>query len=70
MFWTSPHARLLVLVVGSAVALALLAVSPARRERHEHRSPAPTATVSDATPGALAHQRRLARINLRRSAPS
>jgi hypothetical protein len=70
MFWSSPHARLLVLVVGSAVALALLAISPARRARHEHQSPTPTVTAHDPTPGAWAHQRRLDRSTLPQSPPS
>jgi hypothetical protein len=67
MFWTSPHARLLILVVGSAVALALLAISPARRSHPGHGRSAPTATAPVATPGSRAHGRRLYRLSLERS---
>jgi hypothetical protein len=66
MFWTSPHARLLVLVVGSAVALALLPLMSARGERRPAGSRAPTAMVMDAAPGAHAHDRQVYRISLRR----
>jgi hypothetical protein len=67
MFWTSPHARLLVLVVGSAVALALLALTSGRSARRAHDPSAATASVADATPGAHARDRRVYRISLQRA---
>jgi hypothetical protein len=69
MFWTSPHARLLFLVVGSAVALALLAVSPARRGSHEHPRSVQTMTFEDATPGSRAHERRVYLLSQEPSRP-
>jgi hypothetical protein len=65
MFWTSPHARLLVLVVGSAVALALLSLTSARDARRAEDPSAPTASSSDATPGTHAPDRQAYRISLR-----
>jgi len=64
MFWTSPHARLLALVVGSAVALALLAISPARRTNGVETASTPAAKAADATPGSRAHVRQLYRLSL------
>jgi len=66
MFWTSPHARLLVLVVGSAVALGLLSLTSGRNARRAEDPSAPIAGVSDVTPGAHARERGVYRVSLRR----
>jgi hypothetical protein len=69
MFWTSPHARLLVLVVAAALALALLALTSGRDARRAQVPSAPSASVSDATAGAHARDRQAYRISVRHIQP-
>jgi hypothetical protein len=70
MFWTSPHARLLLLVAASAVALAVLAISPERRTSREPQVSAPTASWQRTTAGSRAHERVLYRVGLTSTAPA